>query len=72
MQGRLHESVVNLFQLNSTEIQGFLSAKSPTPFHSTRSAVKIVPHAQTKAKGAFDLLTYHETKQLEDIHLVCI
>ena len=31
--------MVNLFQLNSIEIQGFTLAKSPAPFHGTETTV---------------------------------
>ena len=56
--------MVNSFQFNGMETQGFPSANSPASFRGTRPAVQNRPSCQTKAKGAFDLLTHHKTKQL--------
>ena len=56
--------MVNPFPFNSTETQGFPSVKPPTPFCGTRPAIQDHSSCQTHAKGAFDMLTHHKTKQL--------
>ena len=56
--------MVNSFQFNGMETQGFPSANSPASFHGTGPAVQNHSSYQTKAKGTFDPLTHHKTKQL--------
>ena len=56
--------MVNPFRLNSMETQGFPSTKPPALFCSTGPAVKNLSFYQAQAKGTFNPLPHHETKQL--------
>ena len=53
-------AMVNSFQFNGMETQSF----PPAPFRHTGPAVYNHSSCQTQAKGAFDPLTHHKTKQL--------
>ena len=53
--------MVNQFQLNGMETQGFPSLAL---FHGTGPTVEKYSSCQAQAKGAFDMLMHCETKQL--------